>query len=547
MNPEFRKIGECKIELVLAMESLINVLKVLKIEHLNESISKSVLPHYKNHSRIPYCHRLDKNLLILKYDDDDVVKASKNKKASLRQNLDVVYCAVDGCNASFCKNDMWHHASWHFIHDPNFMTKSKRDLCGFCAKGKTIHSKTLDTVPGHCSVWNEKGRSFKINANCYNHGLFSLSYKTASKYSRDQPSTNIPIECPLCPGKFYFKYFFKDHWVEIHGNLRLPNNLKSVLEIHSEEKKNIVKFSKTKVNRKRTINSKVKQSEISESKKRKSEENQITTKICNSFLNLTNPFCEKERKKILSYLTNNGSACYQYGNESVAGKNICRLLDDAFITDDIVNLCIALINENMEGVVAQKIVVLNTFFCSRLTGETGILRSGQYLFASVSRESFLKKEIKYHERFNGCKKILVPINLKNLHWIFVCIDLEKMEIIMYDSMICNEEVKVSNESLLMDENKRIITSMIDVEFDKFTEDYLKEICDRNSICNNGAKNVLLLRLYRILFAQEIYFYFRDMADFCEWKIAISDFMPQQSSVGNSCALFMLAGLESLTL
>ena len=204
MNPEFRKKGECKIELVLAMESLINVLKVLKIEHLNESISKSVLPHYKNHSRIPYCHRLDKNLLILKYDDDDVVKASKNKKASLRQNLDVVYCAVDGCNASFCKNDMRHHASWHFIHDPNFMTKSKRDLCGFCAKGKTIHSKTLDTVPGHCSVWNEKGRSFKINANCCNHGFFSLSYKTASKYSRDQPSTNIPIECPLCPGKFYF-------------------------------------------------------------------------------------------------------------------------------------------------------------------------------------------------------------------------------------------------------------------------------------------------------------------------------------------------------
>ena len=40
MNPEFRKKGECNIELVLAMESLINVLKFLKFEYFNESIKK---------------------------------------------------------------------------------------------------------------------------------------------------------------------------------------------------------------------------------------------------------------------------------------------------------------------------------------------------------------------------------------------------------------------------------------------------------------------------------------------------------------------------
>lgn len=104
------------------------------------------------------------------------------------------------------------HIGAHILHDPAL--KYAVDPCGFCGSSD-----------GGCYVRLKKGRgrngAWSVdtdNSRCRGGNLYSIQLASASKYNSTNPSTNVPVLCPVCsPEKrFVWKYNLKAHFKRTH-------------------------------------------------------------------------------------------------------------------------------------------------------------------------------------------------------------------------------------------------------------------------------------------------------------------------------------------
>lgn len=104
------------------------------------------------------------------------------------------------------------HFAMHLRHDPTIDKKEER--CGTCLRL---------SLPGVCEYYLRKGKGAEAGflldltrTTCVNK--FKFNYKTASKSSTSSPSSNVPLQCPICgPGSpAVWRYSMEAHFIRHH-------------------------------------------------------------------------------------------------------------------------------------------------------------------------------------------------------------------------------------------------------------------------------------------------------------------------------------------
>ncbi len=101
-------------------------------------------------------------------------------------------------------------------------------LCGFCGLTKVACKVELRQSSGF-------GKNKTISSFSKCSYFYDLSIASASRMSKNDPCTNRPIECTLCPDKSVFwSYNLKSHYEHDHHSLNCP------IIISSEEKNKVL-------------------------------------------------------------------------------------------------------------------------------------------------------------------------------------------------------------------------------------------------------------------------------------------------------------------
>lgn len=129
-----------------------------------------------------------------------------------------------------------------------------------------------------------------------------------------------------------------------------------------------------------------------------------------------------------------------------------------WLNDEIINLYLALLQERdteRRSITGPKCHFFNTYFVNKLYSDSGV-----YNYDEVKRWTTPKRLRAWGQASSSildCDKIIIPVNQNMNHWICAVIDIEKKELVLYDSLGGrNEELLCNLARYLADEfrNKR---------------------------------------------------------------------------------------------
>lgn len=244
---------------------------VLKYNNLKR---KTVLPDISKLSqKVPYQYA-NKPILFSVIEGSAKIATSKSSQAVSREKNQKVHCKI--CGDQFEIGMIRHHIASHIKHDPELEDKVNpipiSQLCCMCGVSKAL---TFSPAPdGGCALWQEKNSArgaWKVNYICKNVSPHEFNYATAIKFSTNAPSTNVPIECPVCSSErkrgqvrktqCIPKYNFEAHWNQHHSDRSMDDypGLRDLVQVSNEEVKRLrdPKFAtwlkKEKKNQKRQL------------------------------------------------------------------------------------------------------------------------------------------------------------------------------------------------------------------------------------------------------------------------------------------------------
>jgi hypothetical protein len=245
------------MEYSVAIADVGSLTELLYLRHLGTPhAARRPLPSAFRHAKpgvLPYRDGVDILFSTDDYggDDDDVMTSSA-KDAGRRDNARIIQCGVLGCTESFAVKFARQHASWHIAHDQDLERKVGVPvalLCGQCAAyPATQYAVDGASGPG-CSVWLTKhGKSQKPHTLCKIVGQVDFSLGAAATSTTTMPSTNIPLQCPLCPTRPMPQFFWAvggmgAHWNRAHASTVMPVALKKATEVSSAQLQRLKSFS----------------------------------------------------------------------------------------------------------------------------------------------------------------------------------------------------------------------------------------------------------------------------------------------------------------
>ena len=245
INPAMRTIMTAAPEFYISRQDAHAVLEKLCLGYKD-----TVLPDLSKHAtQVPYTYD-KKPILYSMIDDVNIVLSSRVSNAGKRAEKIDVTCFIKGCTERFDVKKLRHHVSWHIFHDQDLVTKvcpvPVSKLCSICGTSK---ASTYTEAPENCcSLYlRKKGRTWNFEFKCCKVKSFSIGYKAALKSVKSAPSTNVPIECPICSAgggmkQEIPKYNFLQHWEDHHKTLEMSEELKDSITIDDTEIENLKEF-----------------------------------------------------------------------------------------------------------------------------------------------------------------------------------------------------------------------------------------------------------------------------------------------------------------
>ena len=284
---------------------------------------------------------------------------------------------------------------------------------------------------------------------------------------------------------------------------------------------------------------------------------------------------------------------YRYGNCQVTHKSIATLKDGERIGDEVINLAFQLINDrNINKKMHKKSksysYIVNTYFVNSLVGlndggmvgdnipftggmvkekEKALMRYARKWSPTVSYEPKHGKGDKDNNmsvvdlvREHGLEVLIFPINITGYHWFFIAADMNSCTVTVYDSCFAQEHSrkqvlkKGNSDCMLKVETSDYILDLIEkTKFSDIPFENMRELCEHYGLKTHGTKIDLFRRIMRPMFAQEIERYLKwenkrsiNAYEFREWKVFISNDMPQQSISGDNCGLYTVAGADMIS-
>ena len=144
-------------------------------------------------------------------------------------------CCSDTPISNMSGPELLRHMGSHILHDPQF--KDADSPCGLClSTGQLCKIRLVKRA--------KKGVQIDmVNSHCPN--LKKISLAKASKFTKQSPCTNVPMQCPLCPkgSDAVWKYNMCAHIRKDHpsANVTNYNNLYTILPEESTLMRGIYK------------------------------------------------------------------------------------------------------------------------------------------------------------------------------------------------------------------------------------------------------------------------------------------------------------------
>lgn len=136
-----------------------------------------------------------------------------------------------------------------------------------------------------------------------------------------------------------------------------------------------------------------------------------------------------------------------YGNIEVFGEHAQRLSPSGWLVDEVINYYMYLLQERDAKVCAadssrKPCHFFNSFFIPKLMGE-----AGGYNYRQVKR---------WTKRFDlfSRGKVFAPVNVGNMHWCLVMVDMDRKEIRYFDSMGAGGEPCLKNMKRYLEDEHR---------------------------------------------------------------------------------------------
>ncbi|KAF8135316.1 hypothetical protein K438DRAFT_1640163 [Mycena galopus ATCC 62051] len=150
------------------------------------------LPELGNNKSIPYRNSFDEMSMVVK----NVPEHLKQPKLSGKDTVTCLICGPDRKGATRQLRTMRSHVAMHIlksqrgVEEEGLAQSPGMDPCGFCGLDGCFTQLEIDS--------KKKKNPIVIKSSCRYH-YSGMNYKSAKTASNSAPSTNVPIQCLLCP------------------------------------------------------------------------------------------------------------------------------------------------------------------------------------------------------------------------------------------------------------------------------------------------------------------------------------------------------------